>query len=190
MARPRDPVLDTRILRATRELIAEVGVGGVTIAAVAERAGVSRPTIYRRWATRAVLVFAAETHASVDVEYPDRGSFRDRLRAALGHLVSVMAGSDRAVASEQFARMILDPEFAEEVWTQRWAPDREQVHPLWEDALAAGEVDPSIDGRQVIDDLVAVCWFQVLLSHRIPTDEELDALVDRVLDGVAPPEPS
>lgn len=187
MARPRDPALDTRILRATRELIAEVGAGGVTIAAVAERAGVSRPTVYRRWATRAVLVFAAETNASVEIDYPDDGTFRQRLLVALEHLVEVMSRSERGFMSEQFARMIVDPEFAAEVWAQRWGPDREQVHRLWEDAIAEGEVDPTIDGRAVLDDLVAICLFHVFLAHHRPSRDELEALVERVLGGVGNP---
>lgn len=188
MARPRDPVLDARILRAARDLIAEVGVGGVTMAAVAERAGVSRPTVYRRWPTRAVLVFAAETNASVEFGHLEEGSFRERLRTALGHLVAVMWSSDRAFMSEQFARMIVDPEFAAEVWSQRWGPDREQVYALWEEGIAAGDVDPTVDGRAVLDDLVAICLFHVFLGHRRPDADEIDALVERVLGGVQPPD--
>lgn len=185
VARPRDPVLDARILRATRELIDEVGVGEVTIAAVAARAGVSRPTVYRRWANRAVLVFAAETHASVDIEFPDQGGFRERLGAALEHLVEVMWTSDRAFMSEQFARMIVDPQFATEVWAQRWGPDREQVYSLWEQAIAEGEVEATTDGRAVLDDLVAICLFHVFLGHRRPDVDEIGALVERVLGGVS-----
>ncbi|MBX2797591.1 MAG: TetR/AcrR family transcriptional regulator [Myxococcales bacterium] len=47
--RPRDPEVDERILEAARELLREGGVDQLTITAVASRAGVGRPTIYRRY---------------------------------------------------------------------------------------------------------------------------------------------
>lgn len=134
-----------------------------------------------------VLVFAAGTSASVEIEYPDHGTFGERLGVALAHPVEVMWNSDRAFMSEQFARMIVDPEFAAEVWSRRWGPDREQVYALWEEALARGEVDPAVDGRAMLDDLVAICLFHVFLGHRRLDGHEIDALVGRVLGGVSPP---
>jgi AcrR family transcriptional regulator len=61
--RPRDPALEPRVLRAALDLIAERGLAGATIDAVAERSGVARATIYRRWAGRDALIEAAIRHA-------------------------------------------------------------------------------------------------------------------------------
>ena len=47
--RPRDPRIDAAVLSATAELILEAGYPGVTVAAVAARAGTTPPAIYRRW---------------------------------------------------------------------------------------------------------------------------------------------
>lgn len=47
--RPRDTDIDDRIVEATRALLDEHGVEGVTLAAVAREAGVSRPALYRRY---------------------------------------------------------------------------------------------------------------------------------------------
>jgi AcrR family transcriptional regulator len=54
--RPRDPQKDHDVLAATRQLLAEVGYQRTTIAAVARRAGVGAPTIYRRWPQREALI--------------------------------------------------------------------------------------------------------------------------------------
>jgi AcrR family transcriptional regulator len=54
--RPRDPQKDQDALAAARELLAEVGYQGTTIAAVARRAGIGAPTIYRRWRRREALI--------------------------------------------------------------------------------------------------------------------------------------
>ncbi|WP_457071692.1 TetR/AcrR family transcriptional regulator [Mycobacteroides abscessus] len=47
--RPRDVEKDAVILKAARDILLEVGYDGLSIAAIAQRAGVGRPTIYRRW---------------------------------------------------------------------------------------------------------------------------------------------
>jgi AcrR family transcriptional regulator len=57
--RPRDPHVDAAIRSATLELLVDVGYQATTIQAVARRAGVSAPSIYRRWSNKAELVEAA-----------------------------------------------------------------------------------------------------------------------------------
>ena len=184
MARPRDPALDTRILQAVRSLIDEVGVAAVTIDSVAARARVSRPTIYRRWGSRAELLFAAQTNASAAVGFADTGSLRGDLVGAVGHLAVVMASTDRSVMGEQMGRMIADETFAQRVWSARWIPDRDTVYALWERAVRRGEVDPAVDGHAVIDDLVAVCLFRIYLGHQELAPVDVGSIVDRMLRGV------
>lgn len=54
--RPRDPQVDRAVLAATVELLVETGYQKTTIQAIARRAGVSAPAIYRRWATREMII--------------------------------------------------------------------------------------------------------------------------------------
>jgi len=187
MARPRDPGIDDRVLAAARALASEAGEHAVTMAAVAERAGVSRPALYRRWPTRAALLFELFTSGSVPPEMPDLGSLRAELELAVTHLIATMAAGDPTLVAEQFASMIRDPEFAGEVWARRWGPDRERVMVLWHRAVGRGEVRADVDGAAVIDDLVASCVFRVHLAHRPPGRDEVRELVNRVLDGVTAP---
>ena len=55
--RPRNAAIDDAARAATRELLIEAGWEGTTLSAVADRAGVSRPALYRRWPTKTHLVF-------------------------------------------------------------------------------------------------------------------------------------
>ena len=57
--RPRDPAADRAILDATLHLLAEQGYQAMSIEGVAAASGVSRPTVYRRYASKADLVAAA-----------------------------------------------------------------------------------------------------------------------------------
>jgi AcrR family transcriptional regulator len=88
--RPRDPKRRQAILDAALALIAEVGYDRTTIDAIAHRAGVSKPTLYRRWAHgKPELVADAirERHAQTS-RTPDTGSLRGDLLA----LVAIQTG--------------------------------------------------------------------------------------------------
>src|SRR5580698_10488232 len=56
VGRPRDPRVDTAIHRATLDLLVEDGYQATTIQAIARRAGVSAPSVYRRWSSKAELI--------------------------------------------------------------------------------------------------------------------------------------
>ena len=57
--RPRDLEIDRAVLSAVREHLAVHGLAGLSIAAVAEDAGTTRATIYRRWPDKLTLALAS-----------------------------------------------------------------------------------------------------------------------------------
>ena len=83
--RRRGQELEDAILGAAWDALIEGGYAAFTIDAVAERAGTSRPVLYRRWKTREDLVLAAiGHHVTRDVRpIPDTGSLRDDVIAVL-----------------------------------------------------------------------------------------------------------
>jgi len=56
VGRPRDPRVDAAVRAATLELLVEEGYHATSIQAIARRAGVSAPSIYRRWSSKAELI--------------------------------------------------------------------------------------------------------------------------------------
>ena len=66
--RPRDIRIDERVLAATRASLVELGWERTSIRGVAERAGVSRPAIARRWPSKAHLVLEAILGATPDLD--------------------------------------------------------------------------------------------------------------------------
>ena len=62
--RPRDPRTRAAILAAARALLERGGLTAVTIEAIAAKAGVSRPTIYRYWPNAPAVAMAAFLEAS------------------------------------------------------------------------------------------------------------------------------
>lgn len=85
--RRRGAVLEEALLEAAWQELCDVGYAALTFDAVAQRAGTSRPVLYRRWATKADLVLAAVERAlhREDLELPDTGSLRGDLIALMRH---------------------------------------------------------------------------------------------------------
>ncbi|MGW4716639.1 helix-turn-helix domain-containing protein [Nocardia sp. NPDC004260] len=90
--RPRDESVEQRVLATVREMLVEVGWDGLSVRAVAARAGVGRASIGRRWRSKAELVL----HAVLG-ETPDLGPFEGTDRK--GWIEWVLRGS-----RELFAR--------------------------------------------------------------------------------------
>ena len=57
-------------MAATRKLLATDGYDQMSIESIAKEAGVSRPTIYRRWPSKAHVVFDAAFGQPDDDEFP------------------------------------------------------------------------------------------------------------------------
>lgn len=88
--RPRSADADEAIRAATLELAGEVGVNGMSMDELAERAGVSKATIYRRWTSKEQLVLDALRSALSPLDDVDTGTLVDDLRAYLGELADRM----------------------------------------------------------------------------------------------------
>jgi AcrR family transcriptional regulator len=168
--RPRDARHDEAILAATLEILKEQGYGGLTIERVATTAGVGRPTIYRRWRSKAALVVAALVQSSrLAMPEPDTGSLREDLIALQRHQVELMNGADtRRVTAGLIADLATDPELAEIYVIRYLAPRRETVWTVLQRGVERGELDRDVDFAFVYDLLVgplfmrAVVWGQPL----------------------------
>jgi AcrR family transcriptional regulator len=75
------PTIDDRFLEAADHCVMTYGVDRVTLAEIARRARVSRPTVYRRWPDTRSILAALLTSRIVGVldEVPSRGRGREAL---------------------------------------------------------------------------------------------------------------
>ena len=79
--RPREQRLDDAIVAATIDLLAERGYNGLSLAAVAERAGTTTPAIYRRWSSKADLVLSTVFRTQGDDVVADTGDLDADIRS-------------------------------------------------------------------------------------------------------------
>lgn len=185
--RPRDPGLDGAILAATMELLCKEGFAGTSVEAVADRAGVSKATIYRRWATREDLLMAAGSEMGPCPGDPDCGNLRDDLLVLIGGLVSMATDTPvadllPAVIEEAARNPELRIRFDAHIDARR-APLRAALAR----AEARGEVRPGTDPELVADLLSGPIFTRILVTGGPLPEGLASAIVDAVLDGVLQP---
>lgn len=116
--RPRQPDIDQRVLGATRALLAEVGYARLTVDAVASRAGVGKAAIYRRYASRTELIYAALFADPVLLhrsDVVDTGSLAGDLSAEVADLLALFGDP---VAQAAVPGLLVDLA-ADQAWVER-----------------------------------------------------------------------
>jgi AcrR family transcriptional regulator len=159
------------------------GYHDFTIEAVAERARISRPVLYRRWATRAELAIAAMRHSGFPepVDAPDTGTLRGDLLAILRE-----ASDKRAGLAAQFSVLIAEHysetgTTLEQLRQELFADRPTAIDGVLDRAVARGEIDPARLTprlRRLPGDLMR---HELLTNMRPMSDETITELVDEVI---------
>lgn len=185
--RPRDPDVDAAILDAALRLLERVGYQGMSIAAVAAEAGVGRPSLYRRYRSKAELVVAAIQRITAGPEPVLPAGSRDALHGLLGTAGGAVASpGGLAILGSLLAEQRRDPELLAAFRARIFDPRRAVIHDVVADGIAAGEVSADAD-REAIDGLL----FGALVARAIlgePVDAAwIERVVDQLWRGIAAP---
>lgn len=180
--RRRDESKDDAILLATRELLAERGFDGMTMDAVADRAGAGKATVYRRWPSKVQLTVDAVVCArgvaqSID-EVPDTGSLRS-------DLLAVRFGKPRTDDSELMSGLMSavkeNPEVAA-VFHEQFVRSRvDLMRGLLERAQARGELRADIDLEMVAAVAPAMIAYRKMVAGQRVDDEFVVQMIDTVI---------
>jgi AcrR family transcriptional regulator len=161
--RPRDPRIDAAILRATADLLVEIGYANLTMAAVAERAGTTKTALYRRWSSKAELVHeAAFPAAPTAIETPP-GDIAADMHAMIAAARDVFSSPVvRAALPGLIADMAVDAELNARVM-DRFTRLFIAVRTRLADAVKRGEVHPGIDPDRLIEVIGGATLLRMLL---------------------------
>ncbi|KUI21652.1 TetR family transcriptional regulator [Mycobacterium sp. GA-1285] len=183
--RPRDPRIDAAILRATADLLVEIGYSNLTIAAVAERAGTTKTALYRRWSSKAELVHEAAFPAAPTAIATPPGDITADIRAMLAATRDVFASPVvRAALPGLIADMVADDELNVRVmdrFTGVFAAVRTRVA----DAVRRGEVHPDVDPDRLVEVIGGATLLRMLLRPGEPLgDDWVEQTTAIVVHGV------
>jgi AcrR family transcriptional regulator len=190
--RPRSEKAREAILAAAAELLLARGLGAVSMDAVAERAGVSKATVYRWWPTKETLALDALYHewSAAGPAVRETGSLR-------GELLSLLRPWVRLVGKRPYGRVIAaliteaqtDPAFAERYRERFVEPRRAQARPILLRAIDRGELPVTTDVELALDLLYGPVYHRLLHGHAPLNETFLRDLVDTVLAGLTPAGP-
>jgi AcrR family transcriptional regulator len=181
--RPRSETANRAILDASVELLASRGLAGLTLEGVAERAGCSKATIYRRWASKLHLVVEAVSQLPPLPE-PDTGSLAGDLRAVLRAFVEILDTTPLSrVMPTLIGELAHDPELAE-LLAPTWSTRREPLRRALERGVRRGELPPGTDLDLAIDLLIGPLLAQLFFGGGKLTRRRADAIVVAALEGL------
>lgn len=172
------------VLRAAARELARVGYTAFRIEDVAERAGVAKTTIYRRWPTKAELVGTVIRSMSDPASpLPDTGALRSDIHAIYARVVALYASPERRAIARALMSEGEDPEVA--AITKKL---RAEFFGVWREvfdrAVARREISAAVDPVVLREVLVAPVAMRLVRLREPVDDAYLDAVLDLVLGGV------
>ncbi|TFV57819.1 TetR/AcrR family transcriptional regulator [Mycobacterium sp. PS03-16] len=181
--RPRDPRIDAAILRATADLLAEIGYSNVTMAAVAERAGTTKTALYRRWSSKAELVHEAAFPAAPTALSAPAGDIAADVRAMVAATRDVFTSPVvRAALPGLIADIADDAELGARVM-ERFTGVFAAVRARLADAVTRGEVRGDVDPDRLIEVIGGATMLGLLLRPGVDLDEDWVEQTSAILIG-------
>ena len=183
--RQRSAEAEAAILKAAVELLSQKPLSAVTSEAIAERAGVSKATLYKWWPNKTLVAldaFGAQLAAETTIH--NTGSTRQdfvlQLRDAIAFFKSPLGGMLRQFLAEGQG----DPEFLELFRTRFLKPRRDSILAIWRRGVERGEVRPEPDGNLVLDLIFGPMIYRLLAGHGPLDENQAEEIVETVFRGV------
>jgi AcrR family transcriptional regulator len=178
----RDPAVDQAVLEAARSLLTERGYAAASIDAIATRAGVSRPTIYRRWPSKAHLIAQAvfPDVGTDDVATDITAEIRKVIR---GTIQLFSAPAAREAMPGLMSDMRADPGLYQKLSARLDTPTRRELA----DYLRSDDdpTHPGSDPNTLLDTIAGAALFAMCIRNIDDLDSFAESLENLLLYGLA-----
>ncbi|MFV8051693.1 TetR/AcrR family transcriptional regulator [Mycobacterium sp. 48b] len=181
-----DPSIDAAVLSATRRLLVQRGYAATSIDLIAGTAGVSRPTIYRRWKSKALLVHEA-VFPDLDPAAPNDDIATEITRLCRGAFLMFCDPAVRESIPGLLTDLRADPDIRRLMTERLDAAARIQLASLVTGAASAGRVRRPVDVDTVMDAIGGAALYAVCVRG-IDDPQEIEHaaadLADLILRGL------
>lgn len=169
------------LLAVTLRLLQQHGYDGLTVDDVAAEARASKATMYRRWPTKADLVFAAVLEGiGQQAATPDTGTLRGDL-LEIGHTVSKQARQHAATMRAVLDEATRDAALGTVVQQRFFGERKKEITAVLHRAVDRGEIAASAINHDLWDLLPGYLVYRAVMQNRPPTRRTVTALVDDVI---------
>jgi len=183
--RPREPETEERILNTALRLLAADGYSRMSLDAVAVEAGVSKPTIYRRWSSKADLATAAIMTIQVAEPRVSTGSTRGDLTGVLENFSrSLLRPNGMSLIGTVLAEEAHTPDLLRLFRERIVAPRRAMLRQILNKAQQQKELRAAVDIDCAVNMLIGAYYARYLSGGRIAASFARE-LVDIVWSGIA-----
>ena len=180
--RRRGAALETAILEAVLAELAEGGYARLSVERVAERAGASKASLYRRWPGKAELVMDAVRSVLPDPhDTPDTGSLRGDLLALYRAVAHQLAGPAGQGLRGLLGDALRDESRATRVREYARGTSQRVVQEVVRRAVERGEVDPAAATPRRLEAGQAQLRYHFLVHGAPVPDDVVVGIVDEVV---------
>jgi AcrR family transcriptional regulator len=184
--RPRSEQTRKAVLRATGELMHEVGLRVMTTEEIASRCGASKATIYKWWPNKyAVAIEALLSEMLIESDDPDTGSVREDFRLVLRGIMRFYNSPSGRVFGQIVGEAQFDPQIAAELGDRLVSPRRQLGRAILDRGIARGELRADIDPDSAIDLVFGPAIYRLVAGHAPLDDDAADSIVDLAIRGLA-----
>jgi AcrR family transcriptional regulator len=171
----RNDAAQRAILDAAAELLGAGHGALITVAAIAERAGVGKQTIYRWWPSKSAVLLDAMIHRARQIApAPDTGDLRTDLRVFLRSTFAA-APDNRSLLLGVLREALGDADAMDRLATFT-AARRDELAGILDRARARGQIPIPKRPETVVDQAFGLLWYRMIFAHE-PLDERgADAL--------------
>lgn len=191
--RPRDPAVDALILKAASECLSRDGYERMTVDDVAREAGVTRPTVYRRWPTKEELAFAAVEFLIIPSRHEPTGDLRaDLLDIARSMYDGFITHGFLGLLGSALTERTHHPEIYALYKERLIQPRRASIRAVLERGVADGDIPLDVDLDVVVAIFVGSFYAVSIAGEARMATSWPERLVDAVMRSIrsAPPHSS
>jgi AcrR family transcriptional regulator len=182
--RPRSNAADAHaaIINAVYALLQEGSVRELTMEAIAKRAGVGKPTLYKWWPSKAALIFAMFHERLVAKrEVPQAATSEEVIRAKMRLLIAAFNGPFGKVMADLIAEGQSDPSILQELYDRHISVRRASTVADIERGKVSGEFPAHVNAELLVDAIFAPVYYRLLLRFAPLTDQYGQDLIDSAL---------
>jgi AcrR family transcriptional regulator len=180
--RPRDARVTDALLAAVFVELAENGVRGLTMEAVARRAGVGKSALYRRWPSKIEMTVELMRTLSVTTEpAPDTGSLAGDVAVLLDEVLAWLTDPRvRPIYPDLLAEAQRIPALGAALMDHVGRPRRARAQIVLDRAAQRGELADGADRELILDALAALVFWRVIALSRPVTPAHLQKVASLI----------
>ncbi|TDL48501.1 TetR/AcrR family transcriptional regulator [Paenibacillus dendritiformis] len=183
--RPRNVEAQKSILSASYELLLENGFQAVTVDKIAERAQVSKATIYKWWPNKAAVVMDGFLHAATArLPVPDTGSAFNDILIHATNLAGFLISREGTIITELLGEGQFDSGLAEAYRARFFRPRRLEARTLLEKGVQRRELKKDLDIGICIDLIYGPIFYRLLVTGEPIDDSYVRHLVESAFEGI------